>query len=150
MGHMCDALIRSAVPDDEAEIVRCIAAAYAPARARGISVPPVEEGIGEEIAEKRVWVIGKADRILGVLNAGLFDGEFYIQNVAVHPESSGRGYGRALLECAEGIAQALNVPDMHLATHRDTPENVALYEHMGWHISEREGLKVLMVKVLGE
>ena len=49
-----DFRIRRAEQTDVAEMAACFAAAYAPARAEGVSLPPVSEGLDEDIRDHLV------------------------------------------------------------------------------------------------
>ena len=71
-----------------------------------------------------------------------------LMNIAVHPGATGRGVGRALIDAAVRSAHAEGHVLIELATHRDIPENVALYEHLGWRVTMREGNKVHMIRDL--
>ena len=71
-----------------------------------------------------------------------------VANIAVDPAAAGQGLGRALMERAEREARRLGLRIMRLTTHIDMPENVRLYEHLGWRETGRSGNKVRMEKSL--
>lgn len=139
-------MIRRASPTDAPGIIACITAAYAPVQDRGVSLPPVAEGVPEDIRAGLVWVSEDAGQIRGILVAGQNGEAFHVMNLAVQPDAGGRGVGRALLDHAEHVAKELGCRLMRLATHRDMPENVALYTHLGWQVDGQDGVKVLMAK----
>ena len=56
--------------------------------------------------------------------------------------------GRKLIELAEAEARRQGVDEMRLNTHVDMPENVRLYEHLGWVEVSRSTNTVSMTKHL--
>ena len=137
-------IIRRAKADDAAALTDCIAAAYAPYQHLGL--PPVAEGVGDDIARHTVWV-AEDDAILGGLVA-VIDDRFYLANLAVHPDAGGRGVGRALITHAEGVAQRLGYTEIALATHTGMTGTQAFYHRIGWVEVGREGNKVHFSKQL--
>ncbi len=69
-----------------------------------------------------------------------------LENVAVHPDSSGLGVGSALIKQAEAECLEFGLHQLRLTTHVDMPENIRLYEHLGWRETGRSGSKVQMSK----
>jgi ribosomal protein S18 acetylase RimI-like enzyme len=140
--------IRRAEPSDAEALSACITAAYAHYATRIPDLPPVAADCAQEIAEYQVWV---AD-IDGEISAGLVlcpeDGFMRLANIAVHPDQAGKGLGRALMTRAETEAAAQDFAELRLNTHVDMPENVELYEHLGWRETGREGNRVAMVKAV--
>ena len=61
-----------------------------------------------------------------------------VVNVAVSPNSQGRGYGRALLEHAEEVALSLGLKELRLYTSIHLTENVKLYERVGYTVDREE------------
>lgn len=123
-----------------------IDAAYQPYRDRGIALPDVSGGLAEAIAAGQVWVIGEAP--LGVLMMTTTPPDAHLMNIAVSAAAKGQGVGGRLIRFALDNARAVGCSRMALATHKDIPENVALYEHLGWQVTVREGMKVLMSREL--
>jgi len=142
--------IRSAILADADALASCINAAYTKYEQRISDMPPVSDGIAKEITNNQVWVAVKGSEIIG----GLFlvpRGKFMkISNLAVHPNYSGKGLGRKLMELAEGEARRQGYIEMRLNTHAAIPENVRLYEHLGWAEVSRNGNTVSMRKYLRE
>jgi len=56
------------------------------------------------------------------------------------------GIGAALIRQDEMDCLEFGFHELRLSTHKDMPENVRLYEHLGWHETGRSGNKVLMSK----
>ena len=71
-----------------------------------------------------------------------------LANIAVDPSCTGMGVGRGLIDHAEAHCRALKKVELRLSTHVDMPENVDLYEHLGWEETGRSGNKVHMTKFL--
>ena len=140
--------IRRAGPADAAGLTACIDAAYAGYREQGFDLPPVSEGVAEDIAEAHVWVAWDGDAIAGGLILSIENGEAYLKNVAVHPDHGGRGIGRQLMQAAEEAAIAVGCAVMKLTTHAEMPWNVAMYERLGWKVTRREGQKMAMERRL--
>ena len=136
--------LRPAVAGDATALTDCIIAAYARYKAQGINLPPVSEGVAEEIRDKTVILADEGGEVLGGVILSVADDIAYLLNIAVHPDQAGRGIGRALIEAAIGTARRAGHSRMKLATHRLMPANVALYEHLGWTVTHRDSEKVVM------
>ncbi len=71
-----------------------------------------------------------------------------LANLAVHPDHSGKGLGRKLIELAAREAKRQGYTELRLNTHVDMPNNVRLYEHLGWIEISRNTNTVSMKKSL--
>jgi len=142
--------IRRAKLDDAKDLSACIDAAYAIYAERISDLPNVSDGIEDDIAQKIVWVAEQNQAIVGGLILSVEADSMLVMNIAVHPEASGAGIGRALMDKAEEETREHGLSEMRLSTHVDMPENVALYEHLGWQEIERSGHKVRMIKRIDE
>lgn len=133
---------------DAEDLASCIDAAYAKYEQRISDMPPVSDGIAEEITNNQVWVAVEGGEVI----AGLFlvsqDGFMKLTNLAVHPGHSGRGLGRKLMELSESEARRQGYNELRLNTHVAIPENVQLYEHLGWKEVSRGANTVSMRKYL--
>jgi len=145
---MPDWILRPATPHDADALADCIRSAYAVYDGRIDDLPDVAGGIADDIRDHRVWVADASGRILG--GAVLVLAERYAQlaNIAVHPNAGGKGIGKGLIAAIEAQARAAGAGDLRLATHVGIPENVALYQRLGWRETGRAGNKVLMSKPL--
>lgn len=146
---MADWTIRQARSDDAEALAACIDAAYAIYANQNIDLPAVSDGIDDDIRDNSVWVAVIGPRIVGGLVLVLRDGQATIANVAVDPSTAGSGLGRALMDQAEQVARHAELTALKLNTHADIPQNVALYEHLGWHVTGRTGKTVSMEKPIG-
>lgn len=126
----------------------CIDAAYAPLVVRIPDLPPVSAGLAEEIAENEVWVATDGGTIIGALFLVAREGYMKLANLAVHPSHGRKGLGRALIELSEARARVHGYSEMRLNTHAAMPENISLYEHLGWQEFARDGNTVSMKKSL--
>lgn len=140
--------IRRAKASDALALATRIDAAYSYIAERGITLPAVSEGIAGDIGNNVVWVAVLEDRIVGGLILIPRENYVVIANVAVEPSATGLGLGRALMNQAETEARNLGQRKLKLSTHIDIPENVELYEHLGWQETGRSGDKVQMEKLL--
>lgn len=140
--------IRRAQSRDAIHLAAAIDAAYAPYRAHIYDLPPVSEGIEDDIADNRVWVAEVDGAIAGGLVLAQGDGFAVLANIAVSPGHGGQGIGRGLIERAEQYCREAGTNELRLSTHKAMPENVRLYKRLGWVEVGRSGNKVLMTKLL--
>lgn len=142
--------LRRARVDDAEGMTALMEAAYAPYVARLGSSLPVGGDYATEIAQHPVRVADDRGQIVGALVLYPRRDHMLLANVAVHPDHQGQGIGRALLDWAESTARAEGYREMRLFTHQGMPENVALYERLGWVElkSEPGSNKVAMIKRL--
>ena len=138
--------VRRAKAQDAAPLSDCIDAAYSIYASRITDLPSVSDGIAQRIESSRVWIAETEDRIVGGIVLIPHEKFMMLENVAVHPDSSGLGVGAALIKQAEKDCLELGLQKLQLSTHIDMPENVRLYEHLGWQKTGISGNKVLMSK----
>jgi GNAT superfamily N-acetyltransferase len=147
-GDMRNGKIRPAQEKDAATLTECIDAAYAIYKNRINDLPAVSEGIPNNIATHLVWVAELDQSVVGGLILILEDEFAILANVAVDPKHAGLGFGRGLIERAEKECCKLGLRELRLSTHAGMPENVRLYEHLGWEETGRTGNKIHMTKRL--
>ena len=140
--------IRNANLQDVASLKRCIDLAYAPVKARLSDLPDVSTGLEDDIATKAVLVAETAGKVSGCAILSIEGSRAQLVNLAVDPQFKGLGLGRLLIESAEQCARDNNATVIRLATHVEMPENVSLYQHLGWSEILRTGNKVMMEKDL--
>jgi GNAT superfamily N-acetyltransferase len=59
-------------------------------------------------------------------------GQAHLEQISVHPDSAGRGIGRALLEAAIDRARSLGFASMTLCTFAEVPFNAPFYASCGF------------------
>ncbi len=138
--------VRPARPEDAPALTACIEAAYQGYRDAGIDLPPVADGIAEDIRDNHVWVAEDAQGIAGGAVLIVTAKGAKLANIAVHPNRSGQGIGRLLMDQAFCTAQDQGHSQITLVIHRDMSGNIALYEHLGFNVQSREGVKVHMMR----
>jgi ribosomal protein S18 acetylase RimI-like enzyme len=138
-------ILRHATDDDAAGLTSVLEAAYAPFQALGL--PPVTEGIADDIRDNNVWVAEVGGKVQGgiVLVLG---SRAHIANLGVHPDAGGHGIGKALIETASAASVAAGHKQVHLATHAKMTATQAFYRKLGWQETGREGDKVYFQKQL--
>lgn len=145
---MTDVTLRLARPEDEEALSALIDKAYARFRQDIPDLPDVSAGLADDIATNTVFVAVSNDEIAGGAVAVLSDDRATLANLAVDPDHGGKGIGGALIDKVEEHVRQQGHTHLHLATHKDMPQNVSLYEHLGWVVSGQKGSKVLMEKAL--
>lgn len=141
---MTDIHITRASPADSQAIHDCFDAAFRPYATSIEGFPDVTDGLLEAIEAGEVFVVKKEGLVLGAMTLMLGEGFVKLGIVAVDPEQNGRGLGRKLINFATEHARALGVREMRLRTHVLMPQNVDLYEHLGWHETGRDDVAVSM------
>ncbi|ANY77645.1 GNAT family acetyltransferase [Microvirga ossetica] len=113
---------------------------------------PMLDDYSALISERRVHVLVAENEVVGILVLLPDDGAMLLDNVAVHPDRHGRGYGRALIAFAERVARERGFKAIRLYTNEAMIENVGLYERLGFvetHRGEEKGFRrVYMTKAL--
>jgi ribosomal protein S18 acetylase RimI-like enzyme len=132
-------ILRRATADDVDALTGVLAAAYAPFQALGL--PPVTEGIADDIRGHNVWVAQVDGAVSGgiVLVLGI---QAHIANLAVHPDAGGHGIGKALIAQAMAASAAAGHTTIQLATHAQMTATQAFYRKLGWTQTGLEGDKV--------
>lgn len=141
-------VIRPAQATDSGALAACIDAAYAQYAERISDMPSVSDGCAQDIANNQVWVAVQGDEVIAGLVLIAADGFMKLANLAVHPDHVGKGLGRKLIELSECEAKRQGFCEMRLNTHVDMPENIRLYQYLGWAEVSRSGNTVSMEKYL--
>jgi ribosomal protein S18 acetylase RimI-like enzyme len=117
--------IRRAASADLPAIERIVRDAYSVYLKRlGKPPGPMLDDYAAIVAAGRAFVVDEPDHML-------------LNNVAVAPGSQGRGFGRALIDFAEGEARARGFRELRLYTHERMTENIALYRRLGFEETHR-------------
>jgi len=138
--------LRQAKQADAVALAECIDRAYSIYANRILDLPPVSEGIAEDIEKGLVWIAERGNRVIGGLVLIQGDSHIKLANIAVSPNATGIGLGKALMQLAEAETLKRGFDELRLSTHIEMPENVRLYEHLGWREIGRSRNKVQMAK----
>jgi ribosomal protein S18 acetylase RimI-like enzyme len=131
--------IRLATPNDLTSIVDCVRKAYSKYTERiGREPAPILADYKTQIGQGIVWVLVEDDDVRGLLVAFPEEDYYFIENIAVHPDFQGRGYGKALMQFAEEQARVLNLPEIRLYTNIAMTENLVFYPKLGFEETARK------------
>jgi ribosomal protein S18 acetylase RimI-like enzyme len=130
--------IRPAESDDVASIQALVEAAYSRYAPRiGRAPAPMTADYAALVAAGKAWVGVADDRVVGVLVLRPAEDSLELENIAVDPESQGRGHGRELMTFVENHALELGLGAVTLYTNEAMHENLRLYPHLGFVETER-------------
>jgi N-acetylglutamate synthase-like GNAT family acetyltransferase len=145
--------IRSAKPQDAGPIRDLVRAAYAKwVPIIGREPQPMKADYERAIQEHQIDMLHIAGTLVGLVETMLHPDHLWIENVAVKPDSQGRGLGLQLLALAERRAVEAGRTELRLLTNDAFAANVALYSRVGYCVDRREpfmgGTTVYMSKKL--
>jgi len=131
--------VRLAAEEDTAAVKACVLAAFERYIGR-IGRPPAPMLLDflAEIRARHVWVVLEEQCVVGSLVQYETERGFYIDTVAVLPESQGTGAGKALLVFAEQEARQRGFNSVYLCTNSKMTENQILYPRIGYVEYERK------------
>ena len=141
-------ILRPASRSDAQALGACMRDAYSTYEARLPDLPAVAEGIADDIENHLVWVAESEKRIIAGVVLIAYADHAVLANIAVESRSAGLGLGRALIQLVQAECRARGLYELRLSTHVGIPENVSLYQRLGWHETGRIGNKVHMTKTL--
>jgi ribosomal protein S18 acetylase RimI-like enzyme len=125
--------IRKARADDASLVAAIARAAYSKYVARlGREPAPMVADFPAAIAADRVVVIESADRVQGYMVAWPETDAYFIDNIAVDPQSQGQSLGRQLIDYAVHEAERLRLPAVRLYTNAAMTGNLSMYAHLGF------------------
>ena len=145
--------IRAARSEEAASVAALVGVAYAKFIGRiGRKPAPMLADYPELIARGVVYVVSGAKRLRAVLVMLRQGDHLFLENIAVHPDDQGRGFGRQLMTCVDQHAKLLGLDAVDLYTNELMTENLAFYLHLGFVEIDRrteDGFqRVFMRKVL--
>jgi len=146
--------LRSATQQDAAAIRDLVRAAYAKwVPVLGREPLPMQIEYGQAIGEHQFDLLHVDGAMIALIETMPRPDHLWIENVAVRPDSQGKGWGRYLLAHAERQAAAAGLGDIRLLTNAVFEANIALYQKLGYRIDRQEafrgGITVYMSKRLG-
>lgn len=101
---------------------------------------PMTADYDKAVREHLVFVVEAPGRLDAAIELIPAPDHLLVENVAVAPTAQGRGLGTQLMDVAERIARDLGLKEMRLYTNAKFAENIALYERLGYAISERAAI----------
>ncbi|SDR53036.1 Acetyltransferase (GNAT) family protein [Rhizobiales bacterium GAS113] len=145
--------LRCAHPQDAGMIRDFVRAAYAKwVPAIGREPLPMTADYERAVQEHQIDILYIDGRMLGLIETMLRSDHLWIENIAVKPDSQGKGLGRQLLAHAERKAAEAGCAEIRLQTNAAFETNVALYERVGYLVDRWEpfmgGTTVYMSKKL--
>ncbi len=133
-----DAAIRPAEAADAPAVAACVTAAYEMYVARiGKPPGPMLDDYAAVIANHWVFVLSEAGAVIGALVLIRQADGLLLDNVAVHPDHQGRGFGRRLIGFAEAEARRRGYQALDLYTHELMTENIGMYRALGYQETGR-------------
>lgn len=137
---------RRALAGDAPALRALVRAAYAKwVPLIGREPKPMTADYDKAVREHLVFVVEAPDRPdNGRLDAAIelipAADHLLVENVAVAPAAQGRGLGTQLMDVAERVARDLGLRELRLYTNARFAENIALYEKLGYAITERAAI----------
>ena len=131
--------IRLATADDLHNVKTCARLAYTKYLARMDRHPaPMVADFARQIALEQIYVATSGSLLSGFVVFYKKSDHIHLENIAVIPESSGKGYGKALIEFVEQCAHDARVNAVELYTNEVMTENIAIYTKLGYAEIERK------------
>lgn len=129
--------IQIASPTDLAAITSLVILAYSPylPRLSGLIPAPMTADYTSLITTSSLYTLIADDTVVGCISlstATNHSSALEINNLAIHPLSQGKGYGKLLLAFAEDVAKKRELKRCCLYTNVKMVENVALYKKLGY------------------
>ncbi|HVM39514.1 MAG TPA: GNAT family N-acetyltransferase [Acidimicrobiia bacterium] len=89
----------------------------------------------------RSWVVvDERDEPVGYVVVDEVDGNAHVEQVSVHPEHQGRGFGRMLFDRVVAWGTARGLAAVTLTSFDAVPWNRPLYEHLGFEVVPTDGV----------
>ena len=131
--------IRLAQANDRPRIEAIVEAAYSPYIARmGRRPGPMLDDYAARIAAGQIHVLESGGTLVGILVLEPAEDHLLLDNIAIDPAAQGGGHGKALMAFAEAEARRRSYDRIQLYTHVLMVENVAIYERLGYRVTERK------------
>ncbi|MBP0483412.1 GNAT family N-acetyltransferase [Sagittula sp. M10.9X] len=127
-----DLSIRPATPADAPRVREITEAAYARYIPRiGRRPAPMDADIAAQIVAGALQVL-ETGTVLGAVVCYPDGDAMHLETLAVAPEATGQGLGRALIAHVETQAARLGLAKVTLYTNAKMTENLAIYPHLGY------------------
>lgn len=125
--------IRLATADDVADVQRCARAAYSKYILRmGREPAPMLADFAAQIERGHVKVVGSGASFLGYVVYYPENDHLHLENVAVHPQHTGKGIRKSLIQHVEQEARERGFDAVELYTNESMTENLVMYPKLGY------------------
>lgn len=118
------------------DLVRAAYAKWVPTMGR--EPKPMTADYAQAIEAHIVDLLTVDGRLVGVIEMVTEPNCILIENIAVAPGETGKGYGRLLMAHAADIARARDCGRLRLYTNKLMAENIAFYLKLGYRIDEEK------------
>lgn len=103
------------------------------------------------VRDGRAWVYVDADdRPIAFVLADAVDGHGHVEQVSVHPDHAGHGFGRQLIDRTDEWAAEQGLSGLTLTTYVEVPWNGPYYERLGFRFIPddqlTDGLRAIRAK----
>ena len=98
---------------------------------------PMTADYAAALEHSRVWVLECGDAIVGALVTEDRGDHLLLETIAVASSAQGSGFGRLLLDRAEGDAAELGLTEIRLYTNEAMTENLSYYPRHGYRETGR-------------
>jgi len=126
--------IRKATTHDLSQVVVCARLAYSKYVDRIGKIPaPMSADFFHQIKKGIVFVAQQESKFAGyVVFYPAGRNHLHLENIAVLPEMSRQGIGKALIKYAEHVAQQAGLKAVELYTNEAMTENLSMYSKLGY------------------
>ena len=118
------------------DLVRAAYAKWVPVIGR--EPRPMGADYARAVREHRIDLLAEDGAVLGLIEMVPQPDHLWIENVAVRPDSQGRGIGRRLLAHAAEVAAESGLCELRLLTNAAFTQNVALYSRLGYRVERTD------------
>jgi ribosomal protein S18 acetylase RimI-like enzyme len=98
---------------------------------------PMLENYLKVIRRHDVTVLTTGENIIGVLVLIKQERNLLLDNIAIHPDYQGQGFGKRLIAVAEERARNAGCDAVRLYTNEQMIENIEFYKKLGFEETER-------------
>jgi len=132
-------MLKSANATDSAAIRDLVRAAYAKwIPVIGREPGPMQADYDQHLKIHRFDLLVEDVTLVALVETQVRTDHLWIENVAVHPDHQGKGYGTCLLAHAEKLARLAGLSELRLLTDAAFATNLVLYVRLGYRTTHTE------------